>query len=98
MSYSEGLRISRYEKLKARSSDVHDPFLSCARVPKPSRRPSSFESAPCFVHRRNLAGQLASDGERPEPAQMLRTAEGLVDATDRPLSAVDRVVRAVLVD
>jgi hypothetical protein len=38
------------------------------------------------------------DGHRPEPAQTVGSAPGLIDAADIPVTAVDGVVRAVLVD
>jgi hypothetical protein len=38
------------------------------------------------------------DGHRPEPAQIVETAAGLVDAADLPLAGKDGVVRPVLVD
>ena len=40
----------------------------------------------------------AVDGHRPEPAQIVGTATGLVDATDLPAAGGDGVVRPVLVD
>ena len=38
------------------------------------------------------------NGQRPEPAQMVGTATGLIDAADIPLAAVDGEVLPVLVD
>ena len=38
------------------------------------------------------------DGQRPEPAQIVWTSAGLVDAADLPLAGNDGVVRTVLVD
>jgi hypothetical protein len=38
------------------------------------------------------------DGERPEPAQAIRTTSGLIDPADRPSAAVNGVVRSVLID
>ena len=37
-------------------------------------------------------------GERPKPAQMLRTAPRLVDAADIPAAGIDGVILTVLVD
>ena len=41
---------------------------------------------------------IRADRQRPEPAQIVGTAAGLIDAADAPLAAIDGVVRAVLVD
>jgi hypothetical protein len=38
------------------------------------------------------------DGHRPEPAQIVGTAAGLVNAPDLPLAGKDGVVRSILVD
>ena len=44
------------------------------------------------------ARHRAVDGHRPEPAQTVGTAAGLVDAADLPRAAADSVVRTVLID
>ena len=65
-----------------------------------SQRPNSSETAPWppLGSPRDPARHRACDGHRPEPAQTVGTAAGLIDAADLPLAAVDGVVRSVLVD
>ena len=62
--------------------------------------PALLKLRPGLLQRRHAIGarHRTVDGHRPEPAQTVGTAAGLIDAADLPLAGVDGVVRAVLVD
>jgi hypothetical protein len=74
--------------------------LALPASPTPPRRPNSSETAPSpFQDRHSIRTRHRAVGvHRPEPAQTVGAAAGLVDAADLPLAGEDCVVRSVLVD
>src|SRR4051794_25432464 len=60
--------------------------------------PCAFLRRPTFPRHPIRACHRTVDRQRPEPAQTVGTATGLINAANIPSAAVDRVIRPVLVD